>query len=95
MGRAPKGKEYSNHPFSGAMLVSGRVVKIADEKLNTLVNNEKPSQLFVSQLEMKTQNWGETFYIGLKLQKKTKKERSKGCPFAMKGKKTMFFGTDF
>ena len=25
IGRAPKGNEYSNHPFSGAMLVSGRV----------------------------------------------------------------------
>ncbi len=26
IGRAPKGNKYSNHPFSGAMLVSGRVV---------------------------------------------------------------------
>ena len=25
MGRATKGNDYSNHPFSGAMLVSGRV----------------------------------------------------------------------
>ena len=25
MGRDPKGNEYSNHPLSGAMLVSGRV----------------------------------------------------------------------
>ena len=25
IGRAPKGNSYSNHPFSGAMLVSGRV----------------------------------------------------------------------
>ena len=25
IGRAPKGNYYSNHPFSGAMLVSGRV----------------------------------------------------------------------
>ena len=29
IGRAPKGNEYSNHPFSSAMLVLGRVPKNA------------------------------------------------------------------
>ena len=71
MGRAPKERSIPTIHFQ-VRAVSFREgsKKIADEKLNTLVKNEKPSQLFVSQLEMKTQNWGETFYIRLKLKKK-------------------------
>lgn len=57
-------------PRQSAGVWSQKFAKSADEKLNKLLKNEKPSQLFVSQLEMKPQNWGESFYVRLKLKKK-------------------------
>ena len=68
IGRAPKGNSYSNHPFSGATLVSGRVANmmLCSQILENLLTNcaKRSTEMFKVQL-LDVSFVGQTKYLDI------------------------------